>query len=863
MQRTDPSSLALPFLLLVMLAGATPTAHSASLASCTSIPDPNPDYLPGLLVNCSELGLDLVPRDLPARTTTLLLSHNNLTVIRNDSFSSLTMLKELDLSTNQISTLHPNAFRGLSRLVRLSLRKNGLAYHPTTYPKDVFAPLVSLRILSISRNNWHLITPQRKLPVLGTDGHTASVRGLENKRLSFRSEKEDAREASSSNTRFHYGGTLNITAGVHGESAKPGEDEGHSLSETSLEWKYPDDALSQLSSLKYLSMDGLINKILGPGFASLSRLTHLDMNGKHGDCRLTPIDNTTFANVAQVTHLNLSNCKIDNLTRDAFSPLQRLEDLDLSWNRALGFDLIGEAFYGLVHTHLKSLTIDSIVPLRNLGTIINATHVRFFRKLRYLERLQARFNRIEALDNGVLCSGIPPNLTYINVDGNLFELAPYLNDLSCLKSLERLDVNGLNALWTPPLMPPDDEDDQERSGCQVMSGLRESPREENAMEVIVGEGAALEAEEKSPLACVEKQFSMPPNMHTLHAKNLGLVYKLLKLRVNSTNTLKKIHVSKNHFPFWIGPLCGFDNVTELHLMNTLAKYVNHEFFPSFPALEVLNISNNDLRNSIRTDEEGKLFQGLKNLRVLDISRNDIGHVTNKSLLPLENLEELYVTVNGMGHFTPIVSHMKKLRHLDLSNNQLQNIPKEIRDHLDMLAESFNVTVNMTFNPIACTCANIDFLIWIRESKVWFGTTYNYYCQGPDGSQKYMDDIFDTIAILQRTCGSYVGVFVGALVCCLSVALVLVMALAYRFRWKLRYLYYITRLGLRRRERLLEEEQHQFHYDAFLSFSSEDSDFVEREMMRRLEEDHGLRLCIHTRDFTPGEFTATLPRVVLV
>ena len=860
MQRRDSSSSALRFLLLVMLAGATPTAHSASLVSCTSIPDPNPDYLPGLLVNCSELGLDLVPRDLPARTTTLFLSHNNLTVIRNDSFSSLTMLKELDLSTNQISTLHPNAFRGLSRLVRLSLWKNGLAYHPNTYPKDVFAPLVSLRILSISRNNRYLITPQRKLPVLRAGRRTASVRGLESKRLSFRSEKVDAREVSSSNTRFHHGGTLNITAAVHGESAKPGEDEGHNLSETSLELKYPDEALSQLSSLKYLSMDGLINKTLGPGFASLTRLTHLDMDGTHGDCRLTFIDNTTFANVAQVTHLNLSNCNIDNLTRDAFSPLQRLEDLDLSWNRALGFDLIGEAFNGLIHTQLKNLTIDSIVPLRNLGAIINAHQLRFFRELRYLERLQARFNRIEALDNGVLCRGMPPNLTYINVDGNLFELAPYLNDLNCLKSLERLDVNGLNALWTPPLRPPDD---LERSGRQVLSVHRESPRDGHAMEVTGGEGATLEAEEKSPTVCVGKQFSMPPNMHTLRASNLGLVYKLLKLRVNSTNSLKKIDVSKNHFPFWIGPLCGFHNVTELHLMNALAEYVNYDFFPSFPALEVLNISNNNLRNSLRTDEEGKLFQGLKTLRVLDISRNDIGHVTNKSLLPLENLEELYLTVNGMGHFTPIVSHMKKLRHLDLSKNQLHNIPKEIRDHLDMLAESFNVTVNMTFNPIACTCANIDFLIWIRESKVWFGTAYNYYCQEPDGSQKYMDDILGTIAILQRTCGSYVGVFVGALVCCLSVALVLVMALAYRFRWKLRYLYYITRLGLRRRERLLEEEQQQFHYDAFLSFSSEDSDFVEGEMMRRLEEDHGLRLCIHTRDFTPGEFTATLPRIVLV
>ena len=45
------------------------------------------------------------------------------------------------------------------------------------------------------------------------------------------------------------------------------------------------------------------------------------------------------------------------------------------------------------------------------------------------------------------------------------------------------------------------------------------------------------------------------------------------------------------------------------------------------------------------------------------------------------------------------------------------------------------------------------------------------------------------------------------------------------------------------------------YDAFVSFSHEDEDFVLNDLIRKLEEESQkpFKLCLHTRDWSPGEW----------
>ncbi|PVD38467.1 hypothetical protein C0Q70_01082 [Pomacea canaliculata] len=172
------------------------------------------------------------------------------------------------------------------------------------------------------------------------------------------------------------------------------------------------------------------------------------------------------------------------------------------------------------------------------------------------------------------------------------------------------------------------------------------------------------------------------------------------------------------------------------------------------------------------------------------------------------------------------------------------------DHLDSVAANSNDTVylNLTFNPIACLCMHIDFLTWIQQSALMFLHENNYSCLTADGTVKKMINITEEIQTLQKTCGDFVGMLIGAFTCFFCLTLALASAVLYRFRWKLRYLYYASRLAHSRKRTLIDNS---FEFDAFVSYCSEDDEFVHGELMRQLEERKGLRLIVHHRDFTPG------------
>ncbi|KAL6470286.1 hypothetical protein MHYP_G00214050 [Metynnis hypsauchen] len=46
-------------------------------------------------------------------------------------------------------------------------------------------------------------------------------------------------------------------------------------------------------------------------------------------------------------------------------------------------------------------------------------------------------------------------------------------------------------------------------------------------------------------------------------------------------------------------------------------------------------------------------------------------------------------------------------------------------------------------------------------------------------------------------------------------------------------------------------QHEFQYDAFISYNAQDEPWVVEELVPNLEDEQGWRLCLHYRDFEPG------------
>ncbi|XP_034505361.1 biglycan isoform X2 [Ailuropoda melanoleuca] len=94
------------------------------------------------VVQCSDLGLKTVPKEISPDTTLLDLQNNGISELRRDDFKGLQHLYALVLVNNKISKIHEKAFSPLRKLQKLYISKNHLVEIPPNLPSS----LVELRI---------------------------------------------------------------------------------------------------------------------------------------------------------------------------------------------------------------------------------------------------------------------------------------------------------------------------------------------------------------------------------------------------------------------------------------------------------------------------------------------------------------------------------------------------------------------------------------------------------------------------------------------------------------------------------------------------------------------------------------------
>ncbi|NP_001001825.2 biglycan b precursor [Danio rerio] len=94
------------------------------------------------IVQCSDLSLIAVPKEIPRDTKLLDLQNNCITELKENDFKGLTNLYALSLVNNKISKVHPRVFTPLRHLKKLYFSHNLL----TVVPKNLPPSLVELRI---------------------------------------------------------------------------------------------------------------------------------------------------------------------------------------------------------------------------------------------------------------------------------------------------------------------------------------------------------------------------------------------------------------------------------------------------------------------------------------------------------------------------------------------------------------------------------------------------------------------------------------------------------------------------------------------------------------------------------------------
>ncbi|XP_029866336.1 toll-like receptor 2 [Aquila chrysaetos chrysaetos] len=299
----------------------------------------------------------------------------------------------------------------------------------------------------------------------------------------------------------------------------------------------------------------------------------------------------------------------------------------------------------------------------------------------------------------------------------------------------------------------------------------------------------------------------------------------------------------------------------------------------WPSLQILNLSQNSLSDLEMTV---KSLSHLRNLILLDISQNNFGEIPDVCEWPQTlkylnlsstqiptlttcippTLEVLDVSANNLKEFGLQLPFLKELY---LAKNQLKALPGAApvpnlvamsirRNKLNSFSreefESFRKMelLDASDNNFICSC---EFLSFIHHeagiAQVLVGWPEKYVCDSPlavRGTQ------VGAVHLSLMEC--HRSLIVSSICVLLFLVILILVAIGYKYHavWYLR----MTWAWLQAKRKPKRAPLKDICYDAFVSYSENDSDWVENIMVRELEQAcPPFRLCLHKRDFVPGKW----------
>ncbi|XP_036390534.1 toll-like receptor 13 [Megalops cyprinoides] len=761
-----------------------------------------------------------VPLDLPLNVKILDISYNSISQVKDTDFKNLTNLNNLNMSNNLIFHVEKGAFKDMITLVELNLSKNKL----TTVSKGMLEGLGNLTVLRLDRNYvetldssaFQFLSNVKKLYLGGNNFSVFQSKDFSNTSLSLK-----ALDLSRNPLR-KFCMTADILPQLETlDLSNTGQRE-------SLEWTVLDGSF--LSSVKTLNLSGI--HISEEGMATILQsfqysLENLWLN----DLKWMMIETVLkFGCFPKLRVLRILNNNLISITDTMFQPCSLVNEVDLSGN---GLCNLSE----LTFRDMKQLSILRL-PLNKLTRVNNAT--RYLPNLEVLDLSRNIINKLTCFDFA--------NLT------KLRRLHLSDNHISSITNCLFKDLKSLKVLWLPSnkLLTIKDA---------FITGLQN-------LEILELEFNKISSVEKGTFKNLKslKYLSLTDNQISVIEENAfagleNLTQLLLASNKISQNTLKRATV-----------FSGMPNLEELFLYDNYLSYKSYEKlkYPPFILLKSLNSlainsqHHNGIRNLPMNLLEGltsllKLYAGNLNihflhpntftytphLTFLDLSKNAFTVLTAEVFLPIPELTRFILSKTEVQSLDFIIpANLTKLKVLRTNGNELAVINETLIHSLPMLKY-----LDLQNNTFTCDCNNAWFIDWAEKN---FDTqviyTNKFTCSYPSNLRgtKLVDISTDSCMVdLGFMCFLYTTILVLLTLLISSIYHFLHRQVVYAYYRFLAFLY-----DYKQRDIFMPQG---FTYDAFISYNSQDELWVLNQLLPKLEQEQGWKLCLHHRDFQPGRF----------
>ncbi|XP_014613497.1 PREDICTED: protein toll [Polistes canadensis] len=231
---------------------------------------------------------------------------------------------------------------------------------------------------------------------------------------------------------------------------------------------------------------------------------------------------------------------------------------------------------------------------------------------------------------------------------------------------------------------------------------------------------------------------------------------------------------------------------------------------------------------------------------LNISGNNFTEIPSTELLGSEYVTDFILSNNNITRIT-LDKLPKNLEVLELHNNNISRIDSNLLDYWKNSITLKRLTLHK--NPWKCDCDARDLFSFVQSKLIDIPDLGKVMCNNMAISMLEMsiNDFcpFETMMIIGIS-------FTIALLCLFIGGLV---ALYYRYQQEIKVWLYAHQccLWLVTEDELDKEKI----YDAFISYSHKDEDFVVKELVPKLESGpRPYKLCLHYRDWLAGEWIPT-------
>ncbi|XP_044148194.1 CD180 antigen [Bufo gargarizans] len=540
---------------------------------------------------------------------------------------------------------------------------------------------------------------------------------------------------------------------------------------------------SRLTNLEYLDLTRCgINWIYNDAFGNKARLNTVKLTGNP----ILYIADTAFLGATSLQHLHLQETSIVDIS---FIPLTSLKDLV---SLHLGSNFISSIRFPqditldnltLVNFALNQINTISVKDSEYFKKIQNLTLILKGNNIDYIEPNAFNHSYFHQLDltgcgwntnlssllnglNGLTTNALGIGTFYdISTDFDIFPWS--LNGLcnisvkelslqyrhisegsqetfSCLTKIQKLDLTGTNLKFLQHLSQPSYikelilDGNSFSSLCSINSGS--FPLITHLQ--IVGNRDTwdwgtkclenlsnlkyldLSHNDFRKAKCCGAQFS---GLHNLSHLNLsyGSPLPLDSLAFPENVQLEILDFSNVHL-LMDESLSPFSNLADLRILNLSYSHVNTshmQLLEGLTSVVFLNMEGNSVHNGILKSEN--MFSKVLQLETLILSNCDLEVLEKQTFQKLKNLKCVDLRHNKLTTFATNAFGNLTDVSLNFAFNMISTIPIVLVQNI-----SDKSIINLSYNPIDCSCSNLEFLTWFKQHEKVFLDKSNTMCGSP-------------------------------------------------------------------------------------------------------------------------------------